>query len=94
MIHSVTKRPLVLNNDRFLSMPIIRDRTGTPKNLCNKDFADFSGELSGAICLRTLVLLGSALELFTKFFCVVRAIFWLWVLLKRKRHISKNNLFR
>ena len=33
----------------------------TPKNICNKDFAKLSGELSGAICLRTLVLLGSAL---------------------------------
>ena len=31
-----------------------RDREGTPKNLCDKDFA----ELSGAICLKTLVLLG------------------------------------
>ena len=34
--------------------------------------------LSDAICLKTLVLLGSALELFTKFFGTVRAIFWLW----------------
>ena len=31
--------------------------------------------LSGVICLKTLVLLGSALELFTKFFGAVRAIF-------------------
>ena len=55
-------------------------RKGTPKNLCGKDFAELSGELSGAICLKTLVLLGSALELFRKFFGAVRAIFWLWVL--------------
>ena len=51
---------------------------GTPKNLCDKDFAELSGELSGAICLRTLVLLGSVLELFRKFFGTVRAIFGLW----------------
>ena len=30
------------------------------------------------ICLKTFVLLGSALELFRKFFGTVRAIFWLW----------------
>ena len=46
-------------------------------NLCDKDFAKLSGELSGAICLKILVLLGSALELFRKFFGAVRAIFWL-----------------
>ena len=47
---------------------------GTPKNLCNKDFAELLAELSGVICLKTLVLLGSALELFRKFFGAVRAI--------------------
>ena len=26
---------------------------GTPKSLCDKDFAKLSGELSGAICLKT-----------------------------------------
>ena len=54
---------------------------GTTKKLCDKDFAERSGELSGAICLKTLVLLGiitgSPLELFRKFFGAVRAIFWL-----------------
>ena len=25
---------------------------GTPKNLCEKDFAELSGELSGGICLK------------------------------------------
>ena len=34
------------------------DRKGTTKKLCDKDFAERSGELSGAICLKTLVLLG------------------------------------
>ena len=29
------------------------------KKLCDKDFAERSGELSGAICLKTLVLLGN-----------------------------------
>ena len=31
----------------------LRDRKGTPKNFCDKDFAELSGELSGAICLKT-----------------------------------------
>ena len=53
-------------------------RKGTPKNFCDKDFAELSRELSGAICLKILVWLGSALELFRKFFAAVRAIFWLW----------------
>ena len=38
--------------------PLIRDRKGTPKNFCDKDFAERSGELSGAICLKTLVFYG------------------------------------
>ena len=59
-------------------LPRIRDGKATPKNLCEKDFAELSGELSGAICLKALVLLGSALELFGKFFGTVRAIFLLW----------------
>ena len=50
---------------------------GVPKNLRDKDFADLSGEFSGAACLRTLVLLYSALELLRvrTFFGAVRAIF-------------------
>ena len=36
--------------------------------------AELSGELSGLICLK----LGSALELFRKFFGTVHAILWLW----------------
>ena len=32
---------------------------GTPKNFCDKDFAELSGELSGASCLKTLVLMGN-----------------------------------
>ena len=35
----------------------VKYRQGTPKNLCDKDFAELSGELSGAIGLKTLVLL-------------------------------------
>ena len=56
----------------------IRDRKGSPKNFCDKDLAELSGELSGAICLKTLVLLGNALELFRKFFGALLAILWLW----------------
>ena len=37
----------------------IRDRKGTPKNFCDKDFAELSDEFPGAICLKTLVLLGN-----------------------------------
>ena len=54
---------------------------GTPKNFCDKDFAELSGELSGAICLKTLVLMevtGNPLKLFRKIFGAVRPIFWLW----------------
>ena len=36
-----------------------RDRKCTPKNFCDNDFAELSGELSGAICLKTLVLMGN-----------------------------------
>ena len=32
---------------------------GTPKNFCDIDFSELSGELSGAICLKTLVLMGN-----------------------------------
>ena len=58
----------------------LRDRKGTPKNIFQNDFAELLGDLSGAICLKTLVWLGSALELFRKFFGALRVIFWLWVL--------------
>ena len=44
---------LMLNDPRF------GDRKGTTKKLCDKDFAERPGELSGAICLKTLVLLGN-----------------------------------
>ena len=40
-------------------MSLIGDRKGTTKKLCDKDFAERSGELSGAICLKTLFLLGN-----------------------------------
>ena len=54
----------------------IRDRKGTPKNLCDKTFAELPGELSGAICLTTLVLLGSTLEFFRQSFGALRATFF------------------
>ena len=50
----------------------------TPKNLRDRDFAELLGELSGAICLKSLALLGSALDVFRKLFGAVRATFWLW----------------
>ena len=48
----IQKNPAVIN-------PLLRDRKGTPKNFCDKDFAELSGELSGVICLKTLVLMGN-----------------------------------
>ena len=42
------------------------------RTFATKIFAELSGELSGAIFLKTLVLL------FRKLFGAVRAIFWLW----------------
>ena len=54
----------------------VRDKKSTPKNLCGKDLAELSSELSGAICLKTLVLPGSALELFRKFFVGFGVLFW------------------
>ena len=38
------------------TMPLIKDGKGTPKNFCDKDIAELSGELSGGICLTTLNL--------------------------------------
>ena len=57
----------------FVTKNFIRDRRGTSKNFSDKDFAELPGELSGAICLTTLVLLGTAIELFRKVFGTVRA---------------------
>ena len=59
----------------------IGDRKGTPKNMCDKDFAELSGELSGSrIVSKRLfyrVMTSNPLELFRKFFGTVRAILWL-----------------
>ena len=37
---------------------MIKDRKRTPKNMRDKDFAELSGELSGAICPRTPCFIG------------------------------------
>ena len=65
---------------------------GTPKNLFHKDVAELSGELSVTICLKTLVLLGNALESFRKFFGAARSMFWLCgsFLALDKKHRRKN----
>ena len=57
---------------------LLRDRKSTPKKLCDKNFAEFSGEFSGEICLKALVLLDRPFELFRKCFGAVRAIFLHW----------------
>ena len=51
-----------------MDFPPLGDRKGTTKKYCDKDVAELLGVLSGAICLKTLVLLGDALELFRKLF--------------------------
>ena len=66
-------RAKMVEKCRKLLLTLAVDRKGTPKNFYDKDFAELSGELSGAICLKTLVLLGN--DLFRKFFGTVRAIF-------------------
>ena len=43
---------------RYTASRTVKDRKGTAKKLCDKDFAERLGELSGAICLKTSVLLG------------------------------------
>ena len=48
------------------------------RNLRDKDFAELSGELSGAIGLKALVLFSSALKLFRKLFGADRATSWLF----------------
>ena len=53
------KRPKERKEDREVPRTQIRDRKGTPENFCNKDFAELSDELSGAICLKALVLMGN-----------------------------------
>ena len=79
---NIAKRRLLVNPYRPETQiefaDFFRDRKSTPKNFCDKDFAELSGELSGVICLKALVLLGSALESFRKFFGALRAIFWFW----------------
>ena len=42
-------------NPDFNICPSLRDGKGTPKNFCDKDFAELSGELSGAICLKAFL---------------------------------------
>ena len=68
--------------------PLIGDRTGTAKKLCDKDLAERSGELSGFASkpLFYWVMTNNPLEVFRKFFGAVRAIFgfvspfWLLIL--------------
>ena len=47
------------------------DRKGTPKYFCDKEFAELSGELSGAICLKPLFYWVVPSNLFRKFFGTV-----------------------
>ena len=71
-----TRRPTELSKTlRAFCFPDFSWRQKRYQKLCDKDFAERSGELSGAICLKTLVLLDNPIELFRKFFCAVRANF-------------------
>ena len=49
----------VVNLPSHSDLLLFGDRKGATKKLCDKHFAERSGELSGAICLKTLVLLGN-----------------------------------
>ena len=66
---------------------VVKDGKGTPKSLCDKDFAELSGELSGAICLKTLVSLGSAPVVLFARFLALRSSF----LLLRSGHSEKQS---
>ena len=74
------------NRPKF-GFSMVGDRKGTTKKPCDEDFAEHSGELSGVICLKTLVLLDNepvtpsncsenSLVLFVRFFGFVGP-FWL-----------------
>ena len=65
----------------------IRDRKGTPKNFCDKDFAERSGELSGAICPRLVqkVLWCCSCDSLVLVFC-----FWPLILIVPKRCVSRE----
>ena len=52
-------RDALAQQKRRRSQQKLGNRKGNTKKLCDKDFAERSGELSGAICLKTLVLLGN-----------------------------------
>ena len=49
------KRKFYFYCRRAVSEKQIRDGKGTTKNLCDEDFAELAGELSGVICGQTLV---------------------------------------
>ena len=53
----------------------VGDKKDTAKKLCDKYFAERSGELSGAVCLKTLVLPGNDRQPPRNLFGAVRAIF-------------------
>ena len=66
--------------EHFKILKSFGDRKGTTKKLYDKDFAERSGELCGAICLKPLfywIMTDNPLELFRKFFGAVRPNFWL-----------------
>ena len=67
-------------SQRTLSPKCFRDRKDTQKNLCDKDFAELSGDLSGAICLIYWVVPSNcsekSLALFVRFFGS-GVLFWL-----------------
>ena len=52
-------RPAELQRKSCKRVWIFGDRKGTTKKLCDKDLAERSSEVSGAICLKPLVLLGN-----------------------------------
>ena len=71
-------------------MILVGTEKGTTKKLCDKDFAERSGELFGAICLKTLVLLESDRSpprIVQKIlWCCSREFLVLWVLFGRNEN--------
>ena len=62
----------------FLFSTRVGDREGTPKNLCDKDFVELSGELSGAICLKTFCYWVVPSNCSEKSLVLFARVFWLW----------------
>ena len=94
--HSVRPRSLYLLDSgvEIYCASLVRDEKGTTKNLCDNKFAKLSGEISGAICLKTHVLLNTEYcsKTVRKMFGSVRVNLWLCGSCFRRRRNDNNSL--